>query len=584
MLGKSRLIIASAAVVILSALIASTFSQSVDPLAVYNDEENFKKLAQLYDILQENYFEEVNVGDIFSDAVNSILVDLDPHSVFIDYADYVRREEEYRGNYQGIGVTFVMLDDKITVTDVVTGGPSDRAGLKMGDRIVEIEGDSALGLENTEVQRRLRGPANSPVSVKIERPFHEQLIPVTITRGEIKIASVENIIMLDADTGYVRITRFAEPTSRELEQALLELESTGMKQLILDLRGNTGGLLETAFWTADKFLPGERLIVYTNGRTEDSHFPLYSRAGNRYWDVPLVVLIDHASASGSEIVAGALQDWDRAVIAGQTSFGKGLVQTNYILRDRSRLMLTTARYYTPSGRLIQREYQGVDIDTYQIEGLDDYDPNDVTVEDSPAELPLFKTAMGRPVYGGGGVTPDVMVEGEAVFDRMVYSFDYQLHMFLWTCDYYWKHPELQQRFEGYRLSYNNYDMRLRNQLLERYNTEFSVSEEMLRELLEFVKNRGFVFYTTQGEQLTEDELNRKYWELADQFRLYLKAEIAEFIFGRSAGFHLRRAVSNRDTQLARARQEFGNAAELLAHQTEIDPDVFSERRAVGGNR
>lgn len=578
---RYRLILASAVTVSVSALIAFVFSQEQSPWAVYDDQENFEKLAKFYEVLESNYFEDIEENRLFSSMVNGMLNRLDPHSVFIDYADYARREEQYRGNYYGIGVSFVMLDDKITVVEVFAGGPSDRAGLKMGDMIVEIEGDRAIGIENTEVQRLLRGPEGSQVSVKIERPHHEELIPVTITRGEIKIASVENVLMLDSETGYIRISRFAVPTSLELEQAMVELERRGMKQMVLDLRSNTGGLLEPAIRISDKFLPGRRLVVYTDGRQLHSKYPFYSMSDNRYWDLPLVVLIDHSSASASEIVAGALQDWDRAVIVGETSFGKGLVQTNYILEDRSRLMLTTARYYTPSGRLIQRNYQGVDIDTYQLEGLFDNDQGNGSPDDDISDRPQFLTAAGRPVYGGGGITPDEIVSGEAIFDRMVYSFNYRLNVFLFARDYYWSKPQLAEQYEEFRISHDNYDMQLRKRLLDQFNADFEVTDDMLAELFKYVKGREFVYYSTRGEQFTDEELEKQYWELADQFRLYLKSEIAQFSFGRSAAYHLRRAVSNRDKQINTARRLFDKAAELAENQTNIEPDVFAHRRASG---
>jgi len=557
-----KFLIASAAVVLVSALIALAYSQEASPAASAEDQEEFERLARLYGVIEQNYYEEPGLRQLFSGALNGMLHQLDPHSVFVDAVDYAALEEQYRGNYQGIGVSFIILDEKITVMEVLPGGPSERAGLEMGDQIVEIEGESALGLDGDEVQRRLRGPADTRVSVGLERPHHAELIPVTITRGEIPILSVDNCFMLDEETGYIHVSRFARPTARELETGLRQLDGRGMRRLVLDLRGNTGGLLQAAILVADKFLSGRRLIVYTDGRVPDARQSFYSQRETKSWDLPLVVLIDHVSASASEIVAGALQDWDRAVIAGQTSFGKGLVQTGFILGDRSRLLLTTSRYYTPSGRLIQRDYKGVDLETYQMQGLDDYDPNDVDIGVPSGERPMVSTATGRPVYGGGGITPDEVIEGELMFDRFVYSLSNQLIVFLYARDYFWRHRQMPMSFEEFRDS-------------------FAVSDAMLAELLELAREREFAYYPMRGEALSDSRVEEQFWELADQLRLVVKAEIAQFYFGRGAGFRLRRTA--RDNQLAGARRFFERAAELAQLQGRIDPDVFAARRATGGN-
>ena len=561
MTATLRFLAAAIAIILASTLIALAGSQQSPYEATEEDQQDFERLKELYTLISENYFEDLPIKDAFSGAVNGMLKQLDPHSSFFDVVDYAEMEERYRGDYQGIGVSFIMFDDKITVMDVSAGGPSDRVGLKMGDQIVEIEGESAVGMDSDEVQERLRGRGGTKVTVGVERPLHDDLVRVTITRGQIPIASVENAIMLDDKTGYIRVTRFGRKTSSELETALANLSNEGMSRLVLDLRGNTGGYLDTSIQIVDKFIPGRRLIVYTDGRDESARESYYSYKGNRYWDVPLVVLIDHISASASEIVSGALQDWDRAVIVGQTSFGKGLVQTGYLLNDRSRLLLTTARYYTPSGRLIQRDYKGLDLETYQAQGYGDYDPGDISLMEVEGERPVYFTARGRKVFGGGGITPDVVVEGELMFDPFVYSLNNNLITFIYGREYFWRHKSEWRKFE-------------------KFDKQFEVSDEDLDGLLKLAREREFVYYPRRGEALTDAQMEAKFNELRDELKLYLKAEIAQFYFGRTAGFTIRRLA--RDGQLAEARKHFDRASVLADSQEEIESDTFAGPATPGG--
>ena len=562
MTATLKFMAAAVAIVLVSTLIALAGSQQSPYTVTEEDRAEFERLSELYSVISDNYFDDLEIKDAFSGAVNGMLKQLDPHSSFFDVVDYAEMEERYRGDYQGIGVSFIMFDDKITVMEVSPGGPSDRAGIKMGDQIVEIEGESAVGMESDEVQEHLRGMGGTKVTVGIERPLQDGILHVTITRGQIPIASVENAILLDDKTGYIRVTRFGRKTSSELETALANLSGDGMQQLVLDLRGNTGGYLDTSIQLVDKFIPGKRLIVYTDGREESARESYYSYKGNRYWDVPLVVLIDHISASASEIVSGALQDWDRAVIVGQTSFGKGLVQTGYLLNDHSRLLLTTARYYTPSGRLIQRDYKGVDVETYQAEGYGDYDPGDISLLEVEGERPVYFTARGRKVFGGGGITPDVVVDGELMFDPFVYSLNNNLITFLYGREFYWRHRGEWRSFE-------------------KFAKNFEVSDEDLDGLLKLAREREFVYYPRRGEALTDAQMEAKFNELRDDLKLFLKAEIAQFYFGRTAGFTIRRLA--RDGQLAEARKHFDKATLLADSQEEIESDIFAGPGTPGGN-
>lgn len=556
-------IVGSLIMVIVATTLAVVHSQEVTRIATEEDRAAFKRLDDLYRTIEKEFYTDVPVKNLFSSALNGMLQQMDPHSSFIDVSDYGLMEEQYRGNYQGIGVSFINIDDKITVMEVMEGGPSVTAGLKMGDQIVEIEGESALGLEADEVQNRLRGPGGTKVKVGIERPGKKELFHTTITRGSIPIKSVDNVMMLDGDTGYARIVRFARPTGIELEQAMQGLQKQGMKQFILDLRGNGGGLLPTAIELTDKFLSGQRLIVYTDGKNPAAHETYYSSRNGKSWELPLVILVDHTSASASEIVSGALQDWDRAVVVGETTFGKGLVQSGFLLSDGSRLLLTTSHYFTPTGRLIQRPYKGLDLETYQIQGIEGTEEDELL--ESPEfnqSRPSFRTPSGRVVYGGGGITPDEAVKAGLMFDPFVYALNGQFVTFFYGRDYYWKHPDPGMDFATYM-------------------DTFTVTDDMLAGLLAKARERNFEYYPRRGEKLSDTQVAQKFAEVKEDLRLFLKAELAQFYYGRPSGFTVRALA--RDKQLARARELFERATELALRSRSIDPNYYANQLTTREN-
>ena len=556
-----KFLLGSLALLALTTTLSVVYSQVVSPNPVEEDVVLYDRLNKLYEAIEDNYYTEVSLKDAFSESIRGLLAELDPHSTFIDAVDYPEIEEQYRGNYQGIGVSFVNLDEKITVVDVSEDGPSDKAGLEMGDRIVEINGKSAVGITNDEIMERLRGPDGTSVDVGVERPGHSKLFRTTITRGQIPIRSVENAMMLDNKTGYVRVKKFTRPTAFELQHALMNMEKMGMKRLVLDLRGNGGGLLSTAISMTDLFLTGKRMIVYTDGQTLNSEQQFYSRNEGENWELPLVILIDHSSASASEIVSGALQDWDRALIVGETSFGKGLVQSGYILTDNSRLLLTTSHYYTPTGRLIQRPYKGLELETYMMEGLDDIDPNSSSESnDGLEDKPVYLTPSGRKVFGGGGITPDVEIKADRMFDPLVISLSNQLVSFMYGREYYWQHHDEHKDFTEYQAN-------------------FQVTDEMLADFLKVIKQRDFEFYPRRGEKYSEAQLEAEFWKLKDQVKLLLKAELAQFYFGRSKGYAIRRL--EKDTVLKSIDKLFLQADKLAENHQNINPDHFASRPNPG---
>jgi carboxyl-terminal processing protease len=369
--------------------------------------QEMQRFNEVFHAVSKYYVEEIDNQKLINGAISGMLETLDPHSVYIPKEQLADVTEKFEGHFYGIGIEFNIFNKIPTVVSPMPGSPADRLGLRPADQIVAIENKSTYGFTEEDVRSRLRGPEGTQVRVTIRRSGVEEPFEVTITREKISITSVESSFMLDQQTGYVLISRFAKTTGEELESALAKLEKQGMKQLILDLRGNAGGFLEQAVSVADKFIDHGKKIVYTRGRIAQANEDFYATEADKHARFPLIVLLNHGSASASEIVAGAVQDWDRGLVAGETSFGKGLVQSQIGLRDGAAVRITTARYYTPSGRLIQRPYNKTLTDYYE-EGWDDEDPN-VEV-DSTHDRPTYKTSAGRLVYGGGGITPDVHIK------------------------------------------------------------------------------------------------------------------------------------------------------------------------------
>jgi len=370
----------------------------------------YLKLNVLNDIIRivnDNYVEVPDWDKVMEGAFTGLMEKLDPHSVYIQEDKLSDIQEKFTGKFEGIGIEFDILGGYITVISPIANSPAERAGLVVGDKIVKIDGESAYKITRDEVFKKLRGPKGSKVNVVIRRRDVDDF-EVTIIRDEIPIYSVSASFMIDDSTGYIYLNRFSGTTTKEIEEALCKLEDSGMKQLIFDLRNNSGGYLEQAVKVADKFIAGKQKIVYTKGRIRNSNEEFYSGKDEKHPQFPLVILINRGSASASEIVAGAVQDLDRGIIVGETSFGKGLVQRQYGLRDGSAIRVTVARYYTPSGRLIQRPYDGNIADYYESFAQENRDS--LLAAESGETRPQYQTVSGRTVYGGGGISPDHYVE------------------------------------------------------------------------------------------------------------------------------------------------------------------------------
>lgn len=405
-----------------------------------HDQSN--KFREVLNLTEKNYVKEVDATKLTEAAIEGLLDQLDPHSVYIAPKAFERVSEEMRGKFEGIGIRFTIRNDSIFVVEPIGGGPSARVGIQGNDRIVRINDSSAVGYSDEQVRQRLRGPKGTRVRVGIYRPGVKELLDFEITRAEIELSSIDIGTMVTDDIAYISVNSFSETTNDDMEKALKRLKGEGMKKLILDLRANPGGLLQQAFEMADLFLDGgpkenPHKIVYTKARRPEFDEVYFAKSGQLYENLPLIILLSSYSASSSEIVAGAIQDWDRGLVVGETSFGKGLVQRQWRLVDGSAVRLTIARYYTPSGRLIQREYEGKEKGEYQREAFERQEREGENLEhraEGDTSRPTFTTNGGRVVYGGGGITPDYVVKNatlaagtqvllrRAMFDQFVSSY------------------------------------------------------------------------------------------------------------------------------------------------------------------
>ena len=378
-------------------------------LSIINSSSN--KLNNLLHIIDDQYVDTVNVNDLVEKAMPQILSELDPHSVYIAAKDVQMANDDLRGSFSGVGIEFNIRRDTLHVQQVIGNGPAERAGVIAGDKIVMVDDKPFTGktLTNEEAMHRLKGPKDTKVKLGIMRFGEKKIRDIVVTRGEIPTKSVTAVYMLDDNSGYIRIKNFGENTYPELLIALARLSQERFKNLTIDLRGNTGGYLQSAVQIANEFLPKNKLIVYTQGRKSPRQ-EYRSDGRGSYQQIPLVVLIDEGSASASEILAGAIQDNDRGTIIGRRSFGKGLVQQPIAFNDQSMIRLTIARYYSPSGRCIQKPYTAGDNKDYEEDLLTRYQHGEFFSQDSiKHEGPEFHTNNGRPVYSGGGITPDIFI-------------------------------------------------------------------------------------------------------------------------------------------------------------------------------
>ena len=403
-MARSPVFAFGALVIVGSAVAGGLFGRSV----VASEEritDHYRTFTAALAAVETRYVDEVKSDQLVYGAISGMLQTLDPHSSFMDPRQYAQLRERQEGRYYGLGITIQVIDGDITVMALFEGSPAYRQGIRRGDIIAKIAGEDAKGWTSDQAVRKLRGPKGTTIEVSLKRAGFEQLITLDVPRDEITIPTIRAAFMVDDQTGYVRMQDFAEHTDRDLGRALSDLSAKGMRRLLLDLRDNPGGPLDQAIRVSNRFLPRGDLIVYTRGRVPNSDQDFRATEDGESAKLPLVVLVNRNSASASEIVSGALQDHDRALIVGETTFGKALVQSIYRVTQNAGLALTTARYYTPSGRLIQRPWDGT-FDEYLSYSFRDQAP------DRPRDLKDRKqTDAGREVYSGGGIEPDRRLDG-----------------------------------------------------------------------------------------------------------------------------------------------------------------------------
>jgi carboxyl-terminal processing protease len=544
----------------------------------FDELDIFQLETLILERVRKAYVDSVSGADLLRGAIDGMMKKLDPHSSYMPRTTADDFNEKIRGDFEGIGITFAILDNKITIIEVLEGGPSQVAGIMSRDKIVKIDGKSAIGLKEDRVKELLRGLAGSSVTVHVERPGEDKLLKFIITRDKINMDSVSHAYMIDDKTGYIALTRFSIKTPDDIARALVKLKTMGMQRLVLDLRNNSGGSLEAAVGVVNFFI-NTGTVVYTKGKRDiDNNVWTASPSGKypSYTNFPMIVMINHFSASASEIVAGALQDHDRALIVGQTSFGKGLVMNPFPLvtrlnrKDFGTLMLSVAHYYTPSGRLIQRPYDN-GRDEYIKEGFDDIDPN--AADSSKAGKPVYYTDLGRDVYGGGGITPDRVIDPSPKLNEYESALRGTHIFFEFADDYLLRHNDIPNYFEEFLLNYHlppNELERFRKYAMER-NITIGETSPFRTELEKLLQKHQIPQNSEEIITKSLEDAGINVHETLHQQSLHfiereVKQEIARMKWGSEARY---RIWHTDDTELITALSFFNEASELLARRLAI---------------
>jgi carboxyl-terminal processing protease len=510
----STVIILMLAIIIL-ALIGSRLDDHI--LGGFGDSEkvkNTEKFQRVVDYISTFYVDTVEWDSLMESAIDGILTDLDPHSVYINADNAKLNEENFQGEYQGIGIQFDVIDGFLTVISPIPGSPSDKLGLMAGDRIVKINGESVIGISRNDVPKKLKGPKGTSVNISVMREGIDELLDFSIVRDTVPIVTIDTFFMTEDSTGYIFLTRFAKTTEEEFDAALALLESGGIKRLILDLRWNAGGYLDQAVKVASRFLHGKKRVVYTRGRLSEFKEDYYTDTfgARKVRNIPLIVLINYGSASAAEIVAGAIQDYDRGVLVGTTTFGKGLVQREFPLPDSSQLRLTISKYYTPSGRLIQRPYEGKDISFYYTE-ISDTSSFIVPYDTAESSRPVYYTSLGRKVYGGGGINPDTTVIMNEIYRAPLIQRLAQKRVFFeYATRFAAKNHQLVRSFEDYRKS-------------------FQIEKYMKNDFQQMAREKGVIFTKKDFEESAiyintriKAEIARSFWGIDKYRRIMLEID------------------------------------------------------------
>jgi carboxyl-terminal processing protease len=481
----------------------------------YIQSEGSKKFDALLQYINYAYVDSTDEEDLVEDAIVAVLKDLDPHSVYIPKEELKKMNEPLVGNFEGIGIQFNILHDTLMVVSPISGGPSEKVGLKSGDKIIEVDSENiaGIGIQNSDVQKKLRGKKGTKVNVGIKRRGEKETLNFTITRDKIPIFSVDASYMATDEIGYIKINRFAKNTIEEFKEGLAKLKKQEMKHLIIDLRGNGGGYLKTAIQLTDEVLDDKKLIVYTEGSKSPKQ-EYYTTSKGGFEKGKLVVLIDEGSASASEIVSGAIQDYDRGLIIGRRSFGKGLVQKPFSLTDGSAIRLTIARYHTPSGRCIQRPYdEGKE--AYYKEFVRRFEHGEYSNADSislPDSLQFETLNSKRTVYGGGGIMPDVFVPIDTTM----------------SSDYFGKvnRKGLLNEFTLTYMDKYRDDLKNRFSTVKEFKSNFDAEEELLNDFIDFAEKNDV--------ERKEDQIETS----KKLITIRLKALVARNLWNTSAYFEI----------------------------------------------
>ncbi len=490
---------------------------------VYGAQKVYNKwmiLTMILDKIERHYIDDTNSDELLINAINGMLSGLDPYSVYLTPEEYKNRQSKYLG-FIGLGLKVKHLNDNYVIVSVIDKSPAFIAGLLVGDIILEIDGKKIKNLKIDQVEALLQGPENTKVNILVSRTGLSEPQNFTMTRRYINIKSIPCAFMIDNTTGYIKVTHFVESTPGELDEAFKLLQRKGMNKLLLDLRENGGGAFKSGVDVADRFLSGGKLIVFTRGKNSQATVKYVATSGFTLPEMPLIVLVNGGTASVAEIVAGAIQDWDRGLLLGSSTYGKALVQTEFPFQDGSALLLTTAIYYTPLGRMIQR-----DLDTV----VDKPGKETTQTSSKTGKWNEFKTPGGRIVYEGNGLRPDIfLTENKNIISQFVYKLYARNLFFSFVEKYIKEHPDL-------------------NGAAEEYFSDFFITDTILNEFLAFVKNSGFGF--------SENDVNKN----KPSLKRALKQEIAFILWGIDGAIHV---AAQEDPQIKESIDYFDKAKSLL---------------------
>ena len=523
--------------------------------------ESIRKMEEAFQIITRRYVDEVNTSELAEEAIQGMLADLDPHSIYID-ADRMRDvNEDFNASFDGIGISYEFIpgengQDTLAVLNPLPGGPSEKAGLWSGDRIIGVDDSSAIGFKQTDVEKSLKGPRGTKVDVHVLRPGYSDELKFTITRGRIPLHTVDASYMIDDNTGYIKLQRFARTTYKEFMDASKDLKEQGMERMVLDLRNNAGGFMDMAIRISDEFIAGDKLIVSAKSRHSDFNSENRAHVKGLLEDMPVIVLVNEQSASASEIVAGALQDHDRALIVGRRTFGKGLVQKQFPFKDGSVLRMTISRYYTPSGRFIQTPYENGDREDYYNSKVALHE-SEVALEASqivdliPDSL-KYETTNGRTVIGGGGILPDYIIRRDSIslFGQAVLG---QRH------DREFVRHWIDQNSEAFHEAWDG--------RASEFIGAYTIDDETYSNFESYLAEKNIFIVPEEGAIPDEVEEGARYFIRSDVemekewMKNLLKAHIGVRMFGQSTWYPIRQEY---DRTMIEARSLWNSAEELLA--------------------